>query len=55
MDAYDGLLLSEGVCQHLGIVTYHPSIKSKVAKLSKGVYSSGHSVRVCLVDFGGKP
>ena len=27
MDAYDDLLLSEGVCRHLGIVTYHPSIK----------------------------
>ena len=50
MDAYDDLLLSEGVCRRLGIVMYHPSIKNKVAKLSKGVHSSGQSVRVCLVD-----
>ena len=26
MDAHDSLLLSEGVCRQLGIVTYHPSI-----------------------------
>ena len=50
MDAYDDLLLSEGVCRHLGIVTYHPSIKSKAAKLSKEAHSSARSVRVCLVD-----
>ena len=25
MDAHDDLLLSEGVCRHLGIVTYHPN------------------------------
>ena len=24
MDEYDQLLLSEGVCQHLGIISYHP-------------------------------
>jgi len=32
MDAHDDLLLSEGVCWHLGIVTYHPSILNQAAK-----------------------
>ena len=27
MDAYDQLLLSEGVCRQLGIVSYHPSVE----------------------------
>ena len=31
-------------------MTYHRSIKSKAAKLSKEVHSSARSVRVCLVD-----
>ena len=26
MDAYDDLLLSEGVCSQLGIVTYHSQV-----------------------------
>ena len=51
MDAYDDLLLSEGVCRHLGIVNYHPSIKSKATKTENlKVYSSARSVRVSLVD-----
>lgn len=29
MDAHDQLLLSEGVCSQLGILTYHPDIKPK--------------------------
>ena len=29
MDAHDQLLLSEGVCRQLGIVTYHPSLLSQ--------------------------
>ena len=44
-------LLSEGVCQHLGIVNYHPSIKSKATKTENSkVHSSARSVRVSLVD-----
>ena len=27
MDAHDQLLLSEGVCRQLGIITYHPSVE----------------------------
>ena len=27
MDAYDQLLLSEGVCSQLGIVQYHPAVQ----------------------------
>ena len=51
MDAYDDLLLSEGVCRHLGIVNYRPSIKSKVTKTENSkVHSSTRSVRVSLVD-----
>ena len=50
MDAYDDLLLSEGVCRHLGIVNYHPSIKSKATKQTEKVHSSARSVRVSLVD-----
>ena len=29
MDAHDDLLLSEGVCRHLGIIVYHPRVKSQ--------------------------
>ena len=45
MDAYDDLLLSKGVCRHLGIVNYRPSIKSKVTKTENSkVHSSAQSV-----------
>ena len=27
MDAHDQLLLSEGVCRQLGIVSYHPDVE----------------------------
>jgi hypothetical protein len=27
MDAFDQLLLSEGVCRQLGIVSYHPDVR----------------------------
>ena len=45
MDAFDQLLLSEGVCRQLGIVTYHPSLvarrprahKEEVAPLVPGI------------------
>ena len=49
MDAYNDLLLSEGVCQHLGIVNYYPIIKGKATKTEK-VHSSAWSARVSLVD-----
>ena len=29
MDSDDPLLLSEGVCRQLGIVTYHPSVRER--------------------------
>ena len=29
MDAHDELLLSEGVCRKLGIISYHPDVKVK--------------------------
>ena len=51
MDAYDDLLLSDGVCRHLGIVNNYPSIKSKATKTENlKVHSSARSVRVSLVD-----
>ena len=50
MDAVDQLLLSEGVCQQLGIITYHPAIQSlkanKGAKLEDAIVPS---IRVRLV------
>ena len=30
MDAHDSLLLSEGVCCQLGIISYHPSVKMQI-------------------------
>ena len=30
MDAYDSLLLSEGVCHQLGIIKYHPSVGASI-------------------------
>ena len=51
MDAQEQLLLSEGVCQQLGIVTYHPSIKpSKVPDKNSDVDALVPTVRVCLVQ-----
>ena len=48
MDAHDQLLLSEGVCRQLGIVSYHPSvISTKVKKKSVTVVPT---VRVNLVQ-----
>ena len=49
MDAADQLLLSEGVCRQLGIVTYHPSLVSRRAPKCKEV-SIVPSVRVSLVQ-----
>ena len=50
MDAHDDLLLSEGICRHLGIVEYHPSVKSQMNNHTEEVHSSAQSVRVSLVD-----
>ena len=50
MDAIDQLLLSEGVCRQLGIVSYHSSITAQEAKRRKGS-STVPSIRVRLVHF----
>ena len=51
MDAVDQLLLSEGVCRQLGMVTYHPAVRLR--KTSKGTVPGGAivpSIRVRLVQ-----
>ena len=51
MDAYDGLLLSEGVCSQLGIVTYHSQVGSnQLSTTMDKPTSSTCSVRISLVD-----
>ena len=50
MEAQDSLLLSEGVCHQLGIVTYHPSITLCHPKRSDPVKPSVSSVCVSLVQ-----
>ena len=51
MDAHDDLLLSEGVCRHLGIIVYHPRVKSQGNNHIEEVqHSSAQSVRISLVD-----
>ena len=49
MDAHDSLLLSEGVCSQLGIVSYHPDVESKEpsAVLEEAAVPT---VRVCLLQ-----
>ena len=32
MDAHEPLLLSEGICRQMGIITYHPEVKSRKAE-----------------------
>ena len=49
MDAVDQLLLSEGVCRQLGIVTYHPSLISRNTPKRKEV-AAVPSIRVSLVQ-----
>ena len=51
MDAYDDLLLSEGVCWQLGIVTYHSDMESNQSNtvVDKPTLLT-HSVRISLVD-----
>ena len=51
MDAQDQLLLSEGVCHQLGIVTYHPSIEPpSVPDQNSGDNALVTTVRVRLVQ-----
>lgn len=50
MDAIDHLLLSEGVCRQLSIVTYHPSLLSPAAPKQKPEENMlVSSIRVSLV------
>ena len=49
MDAPDPLLLSEGVCRQLGIVSYHPSLSTDPAREVSTV-AQMQSVRVRLVQ-----
>ena len=49
MDAIDQLLLSEGVCRQLGIVTYHPSLVTGRAPKKKGT-PVVPSIRVSLMQ-----
>ena len=53
MDAHDQLLLSEGVCRQLGIITYHPDVKPKQGGPQNEKESEGAAavptIRVCLL------
>ena len=48
MDAVDELLLSEGVCRQLGIVTYHPSVVPR--KTTKPKAAMVPSIKVSLIQ-----
>ena len=48
MDAHDQLLLSEGVCRQLGIVSYHPSVSS--GKITKKTTAIVPTIRVNLIQ-----
>jgi len=50
MDAHDDLLLSEGVCRHLGIVTYHPNVSRQITNQSLVLQPFARSVRVSIVS-----
>ena len=51
MDAYDDLLLSEGVCSQLGIVTYHSKVgRTQSSTTVDTPTSSACSVRISLVE-----
>ena len=56
MDAKEQLLLSEGVCRQLGIITYHPDVKPRAKSSGGGQTSLKNAariptVRVKLVQF----
>ena len=46
MDAHDPLLLSEGVCHQLGIITYHPSVAHPPATQSSSPDAHVPTIRV---------
>ena len=48
MDAHDQLLLSEGVCRQLGIVSYHPSVSS--GKITKKTTTIVPTIQVNLIQ-----
>ena len=50
MDVFDQLLLSEGVCRQLGLVTYHPSLVSRRVPKLKEEAALVPSIRVSLVQ-----
>ena len=51
MDAPDELLLAEGVCSQLGIVSYHPSLLPQdTSRLKPEESALVPSIRVCLVQ-----
>ena len=51
MDAHDPLLLSEGVCNQLGIVNYHPDVESQApASAAESEEAVVPTVRVCLLQ-----
>ena len=51
MDAHDPLLLSEGVCNQLGIVNYHPDVESQaLASAAESEEAVVPTVRVCLLQ-----
>ena len=41
MDAHDQLLLSEGVCRQLGIISYHPDVQAGQSKESPSTGAAG--------------
>ena len=50
MDAYDQLLLSEGVCRQLGILSYHENVEQwRGGKCKVGHNDANHSARVPMV------
>jgi len=50
MDAHDELLLSKGVCHHLDIVSYHPSISRQSKDQSEYPIPLSRSVGMSLVN-----
>jgi len=49
MDAHDDLLLSESVCRQLGIVTYHPNVKTPTITAPVSEKPLARSVHIKLV------
>ena len=49
MDAHDHLLLSDGVCRQLGIISYHPSVALQQPTTKQQMFSTVPTVRIRLV------